>query len=104
MSPTVPPDLDEDHVAVLAGVPDGALDRIGHVGDDLDRPAEIVAAPFGGEHLIVDPAGGHVVDLAEGRRREALVVAEVEIRLRPVLGHVDLAVLEGFIVPGSTFR
>ena len=33
---------------------------------------------------------------------EPLVVAEVEIGLRAVVQDEDLAVLEGFIVPGST--
>jgi hypothetical protein len=70
------------------------------VGNDLDRGAEIISAPFARDHLRINLAGRDVVALAAGDPCVALVVAEVEIGLGPVVGDVDLAVL----VPGSTLR
>ena len=92
-----PPHLHHDHLGLrLAGDPlDALLDLVGDVGDDLHRRAQVVAAPLLGDHLGVDLAGGHV----GGRRHvlvdEALVVAEVEVGFRPVVGDEHLTVLVG---------
>ena len=40
------------------------LDRVGDVGDDLDRRAEIVAAPLLGDDVAVDAPGRDIVGLA----------------------------------------
>ena len=90
-------DLDDQHVGVGAHgeAADALLDHVGHVGDGLDCAAEVVALA-----LALDHAGG---DLAHRDRgcagqilvEEALVVAEVEIGLRAVVGDEDLAVLVG---------
>ena len=90
-------DLGDDHVAFLelADLPDALLDLVGDVRDDLHRLAEIIAAPFLGQHRLVNLAGGEVVFARELGRGEALVVAEIEIGLRAVLEHVDFAVLVG---------
>ena len=94
--PHRPADLDDDHVDVLgAQGADRLLDLIGHMGDDLDRLAQVVASPLLGDHRRVDPSGGGVGALVEVLVDEALVVAEVEIGLATVLGHEDLAVLVG---------
>ena len=71
------------------------LDRVGHVRDHLHGGAQIVAAPFLGDDLLVDAARGDVVALPRRNAGEALVVAQVEIGLGPVVGDVDLAVLVG---------
>jgi hypothetical protein len=71
------------------------LDLVGDVRDDLHRAAEIVAAALLDDDALVDLAGGEVVALRHLRRDEALVVAEVQVRLRAVLGDEHLAVLEG---------
>ena len=47
---------------------------------------------------------GEVVALRQRRVREPLVVAQVEIGLRAVIGHEDFAVLERAHRAGSTFR
>ena len=73
----------------------GVLDLVGDVGDDLDGLAEVVAAAFLGDDLLVDAAGGEVVVAGELGVGEALVVAEVEVGLGAVVGDEDLAVLEG---------
>ena len=86
-------DHDIDVVVGERGHP--TLDLVGHVGDDLDGLAEIVPAALSREHRRVDRAGRGVRPLGEVLVDEALVVAEVEVGLAAVLGHVDLAVLEG---------
>ena len=88
-------DLADDEVAILDFGDSEFLDRVGDVRDDLDGRAEIVAAPLPGDDVAIDPAGGDIVGLLGGNAGEALVMAEVEVGLRPVVGHVDLAVLIG---------
>ena len=90
-----PPDLDQQDVDAGSRQVDPLLDLIGDVGDHLHGAAEVVTAPLLAQHRIVDAPRRDVVDLAHPRVCEALVVAEVEIRLGAVVGDVDLAVLEG---------
>ena len=87
-------DLGDDHVVPRRGAPDGVLDLVGDVGNDLHRGAEVLAAPLLVDHRLVDPAGGDVVLLRERPVDEALVVAEVEVGLGAVVGDEHLAVLE----------
>src|SRR5690606_13112221 len=71
------------------------LDFIGDVRDYLHRLAQVVAAALFAQHGFVDLAGGEVVDLAHARRNETLVVTEIQVCFRAVLGDEDLAMLEG---------
>ena len=57
-------DLHDHHVRRPCRRPDGGLDLVGDVGDHLDRPAQVVAAPFLGDDRAVDLAGGDVGGLA----------------------------------------
>jgi len=50
----------------LADFLDARLDLVGDVGDDLDRLAEVIAAAFLAENLLVDLAGGEVVAAGPG--------------------------------------
>src|SRR5687767_10809526 len=86
-------DLDQNDVDVISNGADVVLDLVGDVGDHLHRPPEIVAAPFLLDHRQVDLAGRPVTGARRDLVGEALVVSQVEIRLRAVVGHVDLAVL-----------
>ena len=86
---------DGDVCAVGRDLAHGVLDFVGDVGDDLDGFAEVVAAALFEDDLLVDAAGGEVVVAGERRVGEALVVAEVEVGFRAVVGDKDLAVLEG---------
>ena len=89
-------DLDDGDVgAVGRDLAHGVLDFVGDVGNDLDGFAEVVAAPLLQDDLLVDAAGGEVVVARERRVGKALVVAEVEVGFRAVVGDKDLAVLEG---------
>ena len=88
-------DLAEHEVELVVAVEDEVLDGVGDVRDHLHGAAEIVAAPLLGDDLLVDAAGGDVVHAVRRAPGEALVVAEVEVGLRPVVGDEDLAVLIG---------
>ena len=86
-----------DHEVDRLGLRDDAdflLDLVGDVRDHLDGRAEVVAAPLAPDHRVVDAARGDVRCPRGVFVGEALVVAEVEIGLRAVLGDEDLAVLE----------
>ena len=88
-------DLGDDDVDVVAAHrEDAVLDLVGDVRDHLHGVAEVVAAALLGDHRRVDLARRDVGDLVEVGVEESLVVADVEVRLRPVVGHEDLAVLE----------
>ena len=90
-----PADLDDRHVrAIGRNLAHGVLDLVGDVRNDLNGLAQVVAAALFQDDLLVDPAGRKVVVARERRMREALVVAQVEVGFRAVVGHKDLAVLE----------
>jgi hypothetical protein len=80
--PVVPRDAD-----------DPLLDLVRDVGDDLDRAAEVIPPALLGDDRLVDPAGGHVRELREVLVDEALVVAQVQVRLGAIVGDEDFAVL-----------
>src|SRR5205814_1728025 len=61
----------------------------------LDGGAEIVAAAFLAEDVLVDAPGGDVVLAARRAAGEALVVTEVEVGLGAVVGDKHLAMLVG---------
>ena len=87
--------LHDDDVDLLRHPEDAPLDLIRDVRDDLDGPSQVVAPTLFGDHGKVDLARGDVVVLGQPRLGEPLVVAQVQVRLRPVIGDEDLAVLEG---------
>ena len=89
-------DLHDGHVSVRGvqrvNVP---LDLIGDVGDDLDRGSQIVPGPLPVEHVPVDlPRGDGGVD-GEVFVDKALIVAQVQVGLGPIVGDEDLPVLVG---------
>ena len=87
-------DLDEEEIEVLHAGHDEFLDHVGDVRDHLHGAAEIAAPAFALDHLAVDATGGDVVGLRGGHAGEPLVVSQIEIGLRPVIGDVDFAMLE----------
>src|SRR6185437_2015646 len=88
-------DLAQDKIELVVLVEDEILDRVGDVRDHLDGGAEIIAAPFLGEDILVDAPGRDIVEAGGRTAGEALIVAEVEIGLGAVVGDEDLAVLVG---------
>ena len=87
------PDLHQYEIDPLVALEDEFLDRVGDVGDHLDRRAEEVAVPLLGDQLLVDASGGDVVLPVRRAAGEALVVAEIEVGLGAVVGDENLAVL-----------
>ena len=95
-------DLAEHEIDVVVARQDEFLDRVGDMGDHLHRASEIIAPALLCDDVI-DASRGYIVGLRR-RAGEPLVMAEIEIGLRAVVGDEDLPVLKALIVPGSTFR
>ena len=88
-------DLDQHEIELVIALEHEFLDRVGDVRDHLHGGAEIVAAPLLGDDVGIDAAGRDVVALVGVPAGEALVVAEIEVGLGPVIGDEHLAVLGG---------
>ena len=89
-------DLGDDDVDLVAAhPPDPRLDLVGDVRDDLHRVAEVLATTLLRDDGRVDLAGRHVGGAVQVLVEEALVVADVEVGLRAVVGDEHLSVLEG---------
>src|SRR6202008_1056228 len=73
---------------------DARLDLVGDVRDHLYGRAEEVALPLLAEDGVPDRTRAVARATEEVLVDEALVVTDVEVGLRAVLGHEDLAVLE----------
>src|SRR6516165_12369558 len=93
-------DFDDHHIDVLRHALDGRLDLVGDMGNHLHRLAEIVAAAFTGDNLLIDASGGEVVALGQLGVRKALIVAEVEIGFGAIVGYEDFAMLKRAHGPG----
>ena len=89
----------DEIVIVLVGQRE-LLDRVGDVRNHLYGRAEIVAAALSCDDLLVDSARCNVVSLCGRNPGESLVVTQIEVGFRPVVGHIDLAVLIGAHRPG----
>ena len=89
-------DLGDDHVglAVVHGV-DPPLDLVGDVWDDLHRAPQIAALPFPVQHGPEHLARGHGGVAVQRLIHEPLVVPQIQIRLRAVVGDEHLPVLVG---------
>ena len=85
---------DDVGLTVVHGI-DAALDLVGNMGDDLDGAAQIAALAFPVQHIPEHLARGHRRVSRQGFVHEALIVAQVQVRLRAVIGDEHLAVLEG---------
>ena len=86
-------DLDQHEIVVVVAREHEFLDRVGDVRNDLDGRAEIIAAAFLADDVLIDAPGRDVVGLGGRTPGEALVVAEIEIGLGAVIGHEHFAVL-----------
>src|SRR4029077_20478808 len=86
---------DRVRLRVAGRAEDLFFDRVGHMRDDLDGGAEVVTAPLASYDLLVDLAHGHVGRDGQVLVYEPLVVAEVEVGFRAVVGDKHLAVLVG---------
>jgi hypothetical protein len=89
-----PTDFHHADVGVAGTELDAALDLVGDVRNDLHRRPEVVTAPLFRDHALVDAPGGEIAVTPGGGADETLVVPEIEVRLRAVVGDEHLAVLE----------
>ena len=90
-------DLRNNHVSIglLAYPVDEFLDLVGDMGNDLHGRAQILALTLLVQYVPVHLAGGQIGILVQVFIDKALIMAQVQVRLRAVLGNVDLAVLIG---------
>src|SRR5713101_2829193 len=72
---------------------DAILNLVGDMRDYLDSPAQILAASLFPNHRRVHLPRRHIVALIGRFIRKPLVVAQVEIGLRAIVGHEHLAML-----------
>src|SRR5215469_769970 len=87
-----------DHHVVFALVrkfADTILNHVGDVWNHLHGFAQIIAAAFLQNDCFVNLTAGKIIVPRENAISESLVVAKIEISLRAVVQHVDLAVLKG---------
>ena len=88
-------DFDDGHFGTGSTPPDEQLDFVRDVRNHLHGAAKVVAVALLLDHALVDLAGREVVALAHLGADEALVMAEVKVGLRTVVGDEHFAVLEG---------
>ena len=90
-------DLGDDHVGVrlLTHPIDKFLDLIGDVGDHLHGGAQILPPALLVQNVPVHLTGGEVGVFVQILVDEPLIVTQIQIRFRTILGDVDLAVLIG---------
>ena len=65
------------------------------MGDDLNRTAQIITAPFLGNYIGIDSTCGDIVRLAGRNAGEALVMAQIQIRFCPIIGDIAFTMLIG---------
>ena len=80
--------------AVVHGV-NAPLDLVGDVGNDLHGAAQIASLPLPVQHVPEHLAGGHGRVPRQGLVHKPLIVPQVQVRLRAVVGDKHLAVLKG---------
>ena len=88
-------DFADGNVVTFCRPENAPFDLIGNMRDDLDGAAEIIAAPFLGDYGLVDLAGRAVVLAPHRRRNVSLIVSQIQIGLRVVVGDKNLAMLIG---------
>ena len=62
---------------------------------DLDGLSQVITSPLFIQHIPVDLTGRQVGILVEILVDEAFIVTKIQIRLRPVVCHIDFAMLVG---------
>ena len=90
-------DFRNHHVRIrlLSHPVDKLLDLPGNVGNHLDGGAQVLTLALLVQHIPIHPSGGEVGEAIEIFVDETLIVAQIQVRLRTVLGDKHLAVLVG---------
>ena len=87
-------DFHDDDVVLRRDATNCRLDLVGDMRNHLHRRAQIFSPTLFRDDVEVDPTSGDVVRLRQGAIDEALVVTEIEVRFRAVIGDEHLAMLE----------
>ena len=88
-------DFSDDHICIRLFTYriNEAFDFIGDVRNRLHGRAEISALTFPGDDVGIDLAGGQVGEFVQILVDKALVMAEIKIGLRAILGDIDFTML-----------
>ena len=73
----------------------GCLDLVGDMGNDLHCFTQVLTLSLLFNHRLIDSSGCRVVLLRHLRVRKPLVMAQIKIRLRTIVGNEHFTVLEG---------
>ena len=73
---------------------DPMFDFISDVRNNLNGAAQIIAPALLAQHCVIDTARRKIIGAAHHRAREALVMTEIEVCLRAIVGDEDLSMLE----------
>ena len=79
---------------------DVSFDLIGDVGYHLHGFSQVLAFALLGDHIIIDASRGDVIGLAGGDVEKTLIMAQVQVGFRSVIGHVALPMFIGVEGPG----
>ena len=79
---------DEIVFAAIAQQEDVALYFIGDVWHYLHSLAKVFALAFFGDHIIVNPAGGHVIGLRGWYVQKTLVMPQVEVGFCSIVSYI----------------
>ena len=79
---------------LMSDIFDPFLNRIGHMGDHLNRFSKVITTAFSLDNLGVDFTGGKIVILAEVNIEETLVVAKIQIDLAAVVENEHFSVFK----------
>ena len=71
------------------------LDGIRDMGNHLNGRSQIIAATFACDYLLIYATGRHIVGLARSDAGKAFIVSKIEIGFRPIIRHIDFAMLIG---------
>ena len=80
----------------IAGLPGGSNSvfyLVGDMRDDLDRLPEVPAFPLLPDNLLIDLPGGYRVCPVQSGTGKPIIIPQVQVRFRSVVGDIDLPVL-----------
>ena len=88
-------DLGNDHIVALLSRQqlNATLDLVGNMGDNLNGLAHILATTLLVDYTLVDLTRRNRIRTRRRDRRKTLIVAQIEVSLRSVVGNIALAVL-----------
>ena len=86
-------DFHKHEIIAVIALKNETLDGIGDMGNDLNSAAEIIAATLFRDDVLIDAASGDIVGFAGRASRKTLIMAEIQIGFRAVIGHKNLTML-----------